>query len=360
MSRSHLTDQVFRIVNRVVGSGVGFRIWVPLAVAALLAAIPPGMAVAQDGPHSSIRISFTADRAALTVGDIVTLTLEVIHPGDHVVVVPRLAPEWGPFEVVSQTPVQTDSNADGTETTSQRMEVTIFAPGTFETPDLSISVRAPDGGVERVLPLPVRLTVDSVLSGPDETLKDIRPPADLAPPSWRQPVALAIAALAIVAVLVSGSLLVHRRLWGRVEQAVSAEDTRTPWEAAVQELDRIERLDLPEDGRFKEHYTLLAGVTRAYVRVMYQEDSDLSGATDMTTNEIRSTIGQSSLDRKNAGLVVDLLLEADLARFSNYSPSASQAYGALQRAREFVEGTKPVGEDARRQEGAYTQPEPTA
>ena len=354
-----MADQVFRIANGVVGGGLGFPVWV-LWLAAALATIAPGVAGAQDGPHSSIRISFTADRAALTVGDIVTLTLEVIHPADHVVVVPRLAPEWGSFEVVSQTPAQTDSNVDGTETTSQRMEVTIFAPGTFETPDLSISVRAPDGGVERMFPLPVRLTVDSVLSGPDDTLKDIRPPADLSPPSWRQPAALAAAALAVVAVLVSGSFLLHRRLRGRGEQVMSAEDTRTPWEAAVQEIDRIDRLDLPEEGRFKEHYTLIAGITRAYVRAMYVRVAGRPDATDMTTEEIGSAIRQSSLDRKNARLVVDLLLEADLARFSNYSPSASQAYGALQRAREFVEGTKPVGEDARQQEDAHTQPEATA
>ena len=354
-----MADQVFRIANGVVGSRLGFPVWV-LWAAAALAAIAPGVAVAQGGPHSSIRVSFTADRAALTVGDIVTLTLEVTHPADHVVVLSRLAPEWGPFDVVSQTSAQTDSNGDGTETTSQRIEVTLFAPGTFETPDLSISVRDPDSGLERVFPTPVRLTVDSVLSGPNETLKDIRPPADLAPALWRQPAALASAVLAVVVLLVSGSVLVLRRLRSRAEQAVSMADTRTPWETATQELDRIDRLDLPGAGRFKDHYTLLAGVTRAYVRVMYMQDAGRPDATEMTTDEIRSAIGQSSLDRKNAGLVVDLLLEADLARFSNYSPSGSQAYGALQRAREFVEGTNPVGEDARQQEGAHTQPEPTA
>ncbi len=354
-----MADQVFRIANGIVGGGPGFRVWV-LWAAAALAVMSPGVAVAQDGPHSSIRISLTADRAALTVGDIVTLTLEVTHPADHVVVVPRLAPEWGPFDVVSQTPAQTDSNGDGTETTSQRMEVTIFAPGTFETPDLSISVRGPGGDAERVFPTPVRLTVDSVLSGPNETLKDIRPPADLAPPPWRQPAALAIAALAIVAVLVSGSHFIHRRLQGRGEQAVSTEDARTPWEAAVQEIDRIDRLDLPGDGRFKEHYTLVARVIQGYVRAMYMADAGRTDATDMTTEEIGSAIGQSSLDRKKARLVVELLLEADLVRFSNYNPRESQAYGALQRGRDIVEGTRPVGEDASQREDAYTRPEATA
>ena len=355
-----MADQVFRIACDVVGGGLGFRVWVLWAVAATVAATVPGAALAQDASRSGVRVSLTSDRAALTVGELVTLTLEVTHPADHVVVVPRLGPEWGPFEVLSQTPAQTYSNADGTETTSQRMEITLFAPGTFETPDLSLSVRAPDGGVERVFPLPVRLTVDSVLSGSDDTLKDIRPPADLSPPSWRQPAALAIAALAIAAVLASGSHFIHRRLQGRGEQAVSTEDARTPWEAAVQEIDRIDRLDLPGDGRFKEHYTLVARVIQGYVRAMYVEDAGRPDATDMTTEEIGSAIRRSSLDRKNARLVVDLLLEADLVRFSNYSPSAFQAYGALQSARDIVKGTKPVGEDARQQEDAHTQPEATA
>ena len=354
-----MADQASRIVCGVAG-GLGFRAWVPWAVVAFLAAIAPGAAAAQDGPHSGIRVSLTADRGTLTVGDIVTLTLEVTHPADHAVVVPSLVPGWGPFEVVSQTPAQTDTDADGTETTSQRIEVTLFTPGTFETPDLSISVRAPDGGVERVFPLPVRLTVDSVLSGPDETLKDIRPPADLSPPQWRQPVVLAIAALAISAVLVSGSYFVRRRLRGRGEHVVSSMDTRTPWQAAVQEFDRIDRLDLPRDGRFKEHYTLIARVIQGYVRAIYIEDVGRPDATDMTTEEIRSAIRQSSLDRKNAGVVVDLLLEAELVRFSSYAPSASRAYGALRDGREIVEGTKPVGEDAGQPGNAHSRPETTA
>ena len=89
-----MADQVVRIARRpAVGLGV---LW---AVVAFIAAMSPGAAVAQDGSNPDIRVSFTADRATLTVGDLVTLTLEVTHPTGHVVTVPRLRPEWGPFEV---------------------------------------------------------------------------------------------------------------------------------------------------------------------------------------------------------------------------------------------------------------------
>ena len=348
-----MADRLLRSTGGLVGRVLGSRAWALWTVSAAVAAMLPGAVVAQDGSHAGVRVSLKADRTALTVGDLVTLTLEVTHPADHVVVVPRLGPEWGPFEVISQTTAYVSSNGDGTETTSQRLTVTVFALGTFETPDLSISVRGPDGGVERVFPLPVLLTVNSVLSGPDERLKDIRPPADLASPLWMRPAALAVAALATLAVLVPGAYIVSRRLRGREPQPKLPVDARTPWEIAVQEIDRVERLDLPGDGRFKEHYALMAGVIQTYVRAMYLGNGGPPHATDMTTDEIGTAIWQSSLDRKNAGLVVDLFLEADLVRFSNYTPLEAQAYEALRRARDLLESTRPLAE-------AATQPEATA
>ena len=353
-----MADQAVRI-GRCVAGGLGPRVWVVWAVAAFLAAMAPGAAVAQDGPDSGVRASLTADRAALTVGDPVTLTLEITHPPDHVVLVPRLGPEWGSFDVVSQTTAQTESNADGTETTGQRIEVTLFAPGTFETPDLSISIRGPDGGVERVFPLPVRLTVNSVLSGTDETLKDIRSPADLSPPLWRQPTALAVAGLAALVALLPAAYFLRRRLRRGGPGPSTTADTRMPWEAALQEIDHIKELNLPGDGSFKEHYAMIARVTQAYIRKMYLESPDRRDATEMTTAEFENAVGQSSLDRRNARLVIDLLYETDLVRFSSYAPGESHAYEALRRVRDIVEGTRPAPEEAARLQDARSQREAT-
>ena len=342
---SRMADCVLHIAYRVVYGSLGFRVWVPWVAIAVVAAGVSGTAFAQDTSPSGVRISLTADRTELTVGDIVTLTLEVTHSADHAVVVPRLSPEWGPFEVRSQTPAQTISNGDGTETTRQKIQVTLFAPGTFETPVLPISVRSPDTSVELIFPSPVRLTVVSVLSGPDEPLTDIRPPSDLSTPLWEQPAARAMAALAAMGALGAGYVL-YRRSRRSEALPVPVVDTRMPWEVAIQELDRIKRLDLPGNGRFRQHYTLVAGVARTYVHGMYLEDAVQSDATDMTTDEIGAGLWRSSLDRKNVRLLVDLLLETDLVRFSNYAPSVSQAYEASGQARDIVERTRPAVEES--------------
>ena len=155
---SRKADWVLRTTHGVGAGTLGFRHWILWATVLVLAVGGLSPVFAQEAPSSGIRASFTANRAELTVGDIVTLTLEVTHSADQAVVLPRLGAEWGSFEVRSQTPAQTVSNGDGTETTRQRLKVTIFAPGTFETPDFPMSVRGPDGTVDQVSPPTVRLT----------------------------------------------------------------------------------------------------------------------------------------------------------------------------------------------------------
>ena len=350
-----MADQVLRTPYLL--GGLGFRIWIPWAIAAVLAAMATGTAVAQEDSQSPVRASLTADRSQMTVGDVVTLTLQVTHPADYAVVIPHLSREWGTFEVVSQSPAQTESNADGTETTRQRLEVTLFAPGTFETPELSLSVRGPDGEVEQVVPPFVQLMVTSVLSGSGEELRDIRPSVDPSPPLWKDPVVLAGAVLAVLAAIVLAAFLVQHRLRGRDGLAVLQDDTRTPWEIATQDIDRIERLDLPRDARFKEHYTLLTGVIHAYVYAMFLDDVDRPDATGVTTDEIGDAVWRSSLDRKSAGLIVDLLLEADLVRFSNYPPSESEAYEAARRARDIIVDTSAAAMKTHQLDDSSSQPE---
>lgn len=365
--RGSVSRMACRAVRRAYrvggGGGRGFRVWVPWTVAAVLAAGMYGAALSQDAPLSDVRISFEADRPVMTVGDVVTLTLEVTHPSDHTVVVSRLSREWGPFEVREQTPAQTVSNGDGTKTTRQQLRVTLFALDTFRTPDLPISVRSPDGSIEQVFPFPVELTVSPTLGGTDELLKDIRDPADLSTPLLEQPAARTSLALIGLGALCAVGYLLYRRFRGRAgpsgreESSLPVIDTRTPWEIAIEEIDRIERLDLPEEGRFKEHYTLVADVMRMYVQAMYLGDMSPLDALDMTTDEIGAALRRSSLDHEAVGLAVALLQEADLVKFAAFRPPVSQAYEASGQARYIVEVTMPSFGDAPSRNGAYAQRE---
>ena len=297
-------------------------------------------AMAQSVPPSDVHVSLTGDRSELTVGDVATLSIVVSHPAELAVTIPRVEPDWGPFEVREQTAVQTISADDNMRTIAKQFRVALFAPGVFETPSLPISVRSPDGSLSQVYPSPLRLTVDSVLSSSDEQLKDIRPSADLSTPLWRHPAVLAVVALGILAVLGASACYFYRRSRLRNALPEVVVDTRSPWEIAVQELDVISQLDLPGNGDSKGHYTLVAEVLRTYLSSTCLRPSDRMEAVDMSAEEIGAAIRQSSLDHGNTGMAIELLQEADLVKFANYAPAASRAYEAASQVRNLVEATR--------------------
>ena len=331
------------LLTRILGSSL-------FALLLVMAAVDT--AVAQADSSSAVRTSFTADRSELTVGDVAILSLVVSHPEDLVVVLQRLDREWGPFEVQAQTSVQTTSLNNGVKTIAKQFRVALFAPGAFETPDLPISIRNTDGSVEQVYPDPVELTVLSVLPGPNEELKDIRPPADLSTPLWERPLVLALLGLAVVGASGAVGYYIYRRSRAQASAAGPETDTRKPWEVAHQELDRIGRLDLLETGDLKGHYTLVAVALRMYLGATYLMEVGQADASDMSTEEIGATISQSSLDALNSREVVELLQEADLVKFANYAPPAARAHEVVRQVRHFVDATKPALEQATPQYGS--------
>ena len=356
MMIQHKTSTASRVRSR------GLRLCLILLTAALFVVGGYGTALAQEDLLSDVRMSLKADPPNVSFADEVTLTLEVTYPDEKTVVVHRLPERWGQeFEVREQSPAQTVSNGDGTKTTSQTIKAVVFQRGEVQTPDLPITVSGPDGAVERAFPLPVEVIVGSVLPGPDAEPKDIQPQADISTSWWQQPESRAAAAVIAVAALALLGYLLYRRFRGQDGADLQIVDTRTPWEIAIDELDRIERLDLPEDGRFKEHYTLVADTMRIYVQAMYLRDVSPVDAIDMTTDEIRTALKRSSLNYDDARLVNELLQEADIVKFAKFTPSVTQAYEASGQARYIVEVTRPqFQEEEPSQNGTYTQQEAPA
>ena len=270
------------------GSRAGFWRWFTYSLVLMICAAAMAAAPAQSGQPPGVRASLLADTSELTVGDLVTLSLIVSHPEDSTAVVPRLEREWGPFEVQAQTSVQIVSLSEGIRTVAKQFRVTLFMPGSFETPDLPVSIRGSDGTVTHVSPSPVQLTVNTVLSSPDDELKDLRPPAVLSTPFWERTIILVLILVAALVLLGGTAFFFFRRSSRAEEPAGASPDLRTPWEVATQELERIARLDLPGRGGIREHYTLVAAALRTYLGATYLRDEGGRNADDMSTEENRS------------------------------------------------------------------------
>lgn len=321
-----------------------YRRTAPLLILAPLVVLllsPAG--VAAQAP-SDIDVSLSAGQTELTVGDPVSLTLAVTHSPDDQVIFPGLPATWGAFEVRSQSPTQVAENDDGSLTTSQTIEVTLFVPGEFETPDLLVTVRDASGEVsERAAP-PVSLTIASVLVEGDEALRDIRGQAGLSvPPVW--PWVVGGVLLVALASLAAYVVVMRRRArLGLMPEGVR--DTRPAYQVALDELDRIKGLDLPGQGRLKEHYTLVSECMRTYL-----EDAYRVPAIDQTTDEIRQGLRATDFGTEPARHAVELLEESDLVKFAKFVPDVRSAREAAVQSRRLVELTKPMPADSAPQVG---------
>ncbi len=293
---------------------------------AFLTAIP-----ATAKADSPVEARLTIEDKDLTVGDPIHITLSVTHPAGHQVIFPQLESNWGDLTVKYQSPATTVDNGDGTETTNQTMDVRVFAPGTFTTPPLSVTISDSEGQLSEIAASPATLVISSVLIDGDNELRDIKPQAEL--PFFN--VFLWIITLLVFVLVVGGIVYLRRRHTMKMRMAEI--DNRFPHEVALDELDRLEGLKLPEAGRFKEHYTLTSDCLRSYMEKTYHLP-----VMERTTGEIQANLKQINIPVDIANKFISFLQDSDLIKFSKFKPDVTSSYELLENARQIVEETKPA------------------
>jgi hypothetical protein len=280
---------------------------------------------------NGVEVTLAPDRNELTVGDPVRLALEVTHPAGYQVIIPKLEQVWGDFEVRSQSAATTTANEDGTETTGQTIEVTLFNLGDFETPPLTLTIGDAAGQIfEEIVPSTL-LTVAPTLAEDDSELRDIKPQAGLnLPPTWPW----IVGGLLLAAVLAVAGWWAYRRRRGE-PFLTPVVYNRPPWQVAYDELTRIEGLGLLDQQRFKEYYTLVTDCLRTYLEAGFSLQ-----VFEHTTSELRVTLRQSDLTPEQARRFLDLFSESDLVKFAKFTPDVESGRRLIGEARDLVTGTR--------------------
>ena len=289
-----------------------------------LTALP---ALADDGVTAKLIPSQTE----LNLGDPVTLTLEVTHPAGYQVLAPQLPKKWGDYEVIAQSPPATVANPDGTETTRQSITVTLFDLGSFETPPLTVTVSDPGGKTQQVEVLPLALIVTPLRPEGDADLRDIKPQAEVDLPF---PWAVVSGVLAALLVLAAPGYFAYRR-WIKPKQPAVERDDRPPHQRALDELARIATLRLPEQGRFKEHYTLVTDALRRYL-----EEGFRVNALERTTAELRQELKHATLSPELVRRYITLFEDADFVKFAKVIPELKDCEALIMKSEALVTESK--------------------
>lgn len=295
-----------------------------------------------------VQVHLSAPPGSITVGDPLTLELDVIHPAALQVLIPELEQSWGDFEVRRQSPSGIQANADGSATTHQSIEVTLFAPGVYRTPPLALTVSDAAGNLSQTTVPPAMVEVASILTEGDASLRDIKPQATLPLPDLKPGLAAGVLLLITVLAVAAWWIIRHRsgRLFG---------DNRSPEQIAHDELERIARARLPSFGQFGEHYDQVTDTLRIYLCHQYGLP-----AMDRTTQELGDLLQAAPLNDDHRRTLMHLFTEADLVKFAKVQPDMDAAVRLIPEAEQLVEVTAAEVAAARARAEESTTPASTA
>ena len=322
------------------------RAWVAVTLIVLAGGIwaVGGAAHAQEKANTEITVTAYTDigpngpsLGEITVGAPVTIAIEVAHPTSTQVVFPRIENQWDEvFELRGSPQVRLEEQGERLVTT-KTFEVVAFRPGEHETPPLIVTILTRDNPPLDQSAGLLKLNIVPVLGEDDDELVDIRPQAEMtgplldlddlgAPSNWPW----IVGALALIGLAVWG---LYKLLRPRPPEPVFI----SPYDAAIEELERIEGLRLPAAGRFKEHYTLVGDVIRTYL-----EGEFGIPALDRTTSEIQAEVNAADIDADGATEMRWLFVDCDIVKFTGLEPDEYEAGLMVGRAREILDTIRPA------------------
>jgi hypothetical protein len=296
---------------------------ISLMIIALMLTVVSGVSA-----QSNIVVTLSAGGEAVTVGDVIPLTLRVTHPAGWRVIVPALDKQWGEFEVRGQATPVIMSNGDGTETTSQKIEVVRMRPGEVQTPPFTLSIADDQANLQDVEVAPLPVVVQSVLVAADTELRDIKPQAELLTSQrmvWPLIVAAMLGAIGLI------GYAINRR---RNRPVI---DTRTPRERAQATLRTLAAQNPQEPAAIKAACVEIAVCLRDYIAA-----TSTIPARDLTTNELARQMKNNGLPADWSARVIDVLRVCDSVKFARDVVEMTTIHGLLDMVDLLVEQYPPA------------------
>lgn len=278
-----------------------------------------------------VRLSVKADKQNVSIGDWITLHLEVSGPKDTTVTWPSFHEALKDFEFVKQGEPKTVSNDQNT-TSNVDVVITKFDEGKYSIPALTIQYKTSktSGTLQSN---PISITVIGVKVDTSKDIKDIKPPLSLGI-SWREILPYIFGAIAAIALIWAINYVRKKRKKGEKIYQPQV-PSRPAHEIALEALRKLEAEKLWQQGRVKEYHSRVSDIVRTYI-----EHTLSINAMEMTTDLILSSSEIKALNQRNKNELQELLERADLVKFAKYQPLANEHEASMKNAFSFVESTR--------------------
>jgi hypothetical protein len=320
----------------------------PLAAAlitfalALLLALPVarGASVAAPTPTASspVQVHAKAEPETVTIGTHFRYTVEVVAPPDVEVLLSQPTARISDFEIVDfgdSPPVK----RDGKTVVTRWYTLVGYEVGDHLLKSPPVQYRRAGEALQPAPAAEIAVTVESLLAKAANAtdIRDIKG-LEPVPEDWR---AYYFVGGTLAALLLLAALLY--RILNRSRRARPAPPPKPAHVVAAEELQRLRRRGLVEQGNFKEYYSTLSAIVRTYIERRFGVR-----APEMTTEEfLLSSARNGRLQGAHRVLLGEFLAESDLVKFARHVPTIADSERAYTAAQRFVDETAPGLMEAR-------------
>jgi len=288
----------------------------------------PALALAQDSP----RISTAVDTASIRIGEQINWTVAVEVDSSATVIFPE-GQTFSPLETVEA--FKTDTTRKNNRMLLQKTyALTQFDSGAYLLPTQRIEIDGRGYFTDSLMVSVASVPVDTV----NQKMYDIKPMMGVEANRFGWLIWLGLGLLGLL--LLGGGLY-----WFVFRKKPLSEEAREallpPYERALKELKRLETSRYLIQDEFKQYYTELTDIVRAYLEEEVHV-SALESTTEQLLNklELLRDSGKLDLEEETLSQFRKILETADLVKFAKSKPPVQKAEEDRARVEQIVRKTK--------------------
>ena len=300
----------------------------PLIIVCPFLGIPTLLRAADE---KSAQLKASVDNTTITVGDVLQLNVEVMRPEAARVAFPTIGPQLKDWVIRDSVRSPSKEAGPGRFSESLKLQLTIYKTGDFEIPPLQVEVVHPNGEKEVLTSDPIKIKVQSVLSGDQEELKGVKAQADI-PPDYK-PFLLLLAALGALGLIIYRAIQFFKNR--KRMEPLTYKDTRSPEEIAREAIRSLLARKLVQKGYLKEFYLELSEIVKRYLGLKLGVPS-----LERTTEEFSRDLRETAVPWEEFQVIKEFLMDCDLVKFAKYRPSEEEIDRIVQRSFDIIDAAE--------------------
>ena len=286
-----------------------------------------------------VKVEALVDKSQITIGEKVTYTIRIDAQKDWQVEFPRYIDNLGGFVVRDFGYSEPKKLGKGRWRQEGWYTLDTYTTGSYVIPLLTLQTKGPDGKEVEIKTPQIFVEVKSVVKEGEvaENIRDIKLPLRLAA-DYHRFIYIGMGTIFFCFLGILGFWW-----WKRRHRKAKVPPPRPAHLIALEELERIQAMNLIEKKIVKEYYYLVSMCLRHYLENRF----DLKAPEQTTEEFLEEIVEKNILDARHKALLRDFLTHCDLVKFSKYTPDMREISNIYIITKDFVEQTKkPIQENS--------------